>query len=99
MARTRIRLAVATGAVIAATALGVQPAGADHRHFIFQPEHGSHAATCRYVAAGQTAKALDDPGGHAFHANVHTGRPGADAKGTDFDKEDNAGNYDCDFVN
>jgi hypothetical protein len=88
------------GVILAgATTLTPSPAGADHSHFIYQPAHGNHPATCRYIANGQTSKAMDDPGGHAFHENVHTGRPGSDDKGTDFDKYDNRGNYDCEFVN
>ena len=98
--RTRLtRTVLVAGVLGAVTALGPQPAGAEHSHFIVQPEHGNHAATCRYIAHGQTSKAADEPGGHAFHEHVHVGRPGGDDRGTDFDKESNAGLYDCDFVN
>lgn len=100
--RTRqIMIGVATTAAV--MSLGVGVANADHSHFIYQPAHGNHGATCRYIAAGQTSKAETDPGGHSFHAHVHTGRPGSDDKGTDFDKESNAAAYveegKCVFVN
>lgn len=98
MPTTITRLALAAATFTAATLLAAQPAGADHAHFIYQPEKGNHAATCRHIAAGQTEKAADDPGGHAFHEHVHTGQPGSDGNGTDFDKDSNAGNYECTFV-
>ena len=93
------RALAATAAVIGAGMISAGPAAADHAHFIYQPANGNHPATCRYLAAGQTEKAADDPGGHAFHAHVHTGQPGSDAHGTDFDRETNAANYDCVWVN
>ncbi len=52
---------------------------------------------CRYTAQGQTAKDADDPGGHQFHDNVHTGQPGSDDNGTDFDKAPEEENR-CDNV-
>lgn len=98
--KKRIARVVLVAAVLGGVAtIAPQPAGAEHSHFIYQPAHGNHEATCRYIAAGQTAKAADDPGGHAFHAHVHTGQPGSDDHGTDFDKETNAALYDCRFVN
>lgn len=83
---------------IAALSLG-SVAHAEHDHFVYQPAHGGHSATCRYIADGQTSKAPEEPGGHQFHTHVHLGQPGADTHGTDFDREVNAGNYDCVFVN
>ena len=94
-----VRVAVAAAVLSGATALTPQPAGADHSHFIYQPANGNHPATCRYIAAGQTSKTAEQPGGHAFHAHVHTGTPGSDDHGTDFDKETNAADYDCVWVN
>lgn len=97
--RTSARRGIlATIAAAAGLSLGAAPAAADHAHFIYQPGNGNHAATCRYIAAGQTDKAADEPGGHAFHEHVHTGQPGSDEHGTDFDKAANAGNYDCVWV-
>lgn len=93
------RVAVAVATVAATMGIGMGTASADHAHFIYQPGHGEHPATCRYIAAGQTDKAADDPGGHAFHEHVHTGQPGTDGRGTTFDKASNAGNYDCVWVN
>jgi hypothetical protein len=106
MRLTRPRLAIASLTVAAAIGLSAGTAAADHAHFIVQPEHGAHPATCRYIAQGQTSKQgslpgdTTDQGGHSFHDHVHTGQPGTDAHGTDFDKSANAGDYgDCDFVN
>lgn len=93
------KTAFAIAAVVAGLGIGAGPAAASHSHFIYQPANGDHPATCRYVAAGQTDKEVDEPGGHAFHDHVHTGQPGSDDHGTDFDKESNAGNYDCVWVN
>ena len=93
------RSAMASAAVAAALTLGTGTAAASHAHFIYQHGHGNHPATCRYIAAGQTDKPPGAPGGHAFHAHVHTGQPGSDDHGTDFDKESNAANYDCVWVN
>jgi hypothetical protein len=96
------RLAFAIAAALAGLGLSAGPATASHAHFIHQPAHGNHAETCRYIAAGQTEKAPDEPGGHAFHQKVHTGQPGSDDHGTDFDKQDNAGSEayeDCVWVN
>lgn len=93
------RLSVAIATALVVLGLSAAPAAADHAHFIYQPGHGNHPATCRYIAAGQTQKAAAEPGGHAFHEHVHTGRPGSDDRGTDFDKESNYANYVCDWVN
>jgi hypothetical protein len=50
------------------------PAAADHPHWIATP------AGCKEdVAKGQTRKSEDEPGGHKFHDNVHTGTPGTHA--------------------
>lgn len=101
--RHSIRRSVfAVASAVTALGLSAGPAAASHAHFIYQPAHGNHPETCRYIAAGQTEKAPDEPGGHAFHVNVHTGQPGADEHGTDFDKESNADEpqYDnCVWVN
>lgn len=91
--------AVAVATVAAVMSLGLGTADASHEHFIYQPEHGNHPATCRWIADGQTSKAPGEPGGHAFHNHVHTGQPGVDDRGTDFDKAGNEGNYDCVWVN
>jgi len=99
MSKRLLRLAIAATSVVGALAFSPQTAGAEHGHFVYQPANGSHPATCRYIATGQTDKAPTDPGGHAFHDHVHTGRPGSDDNGTDFDKASNAANYDCEFVN
>lgn len=93
----RLTVGIATGMLM--LGLSAAPAAADHAHFIYQPAQGNHPATCRYIAAGQTQKAADEPGGHAFHERVHTGRPGSDDRGTDFDKETNAANYVCVWAN
>ena len=93
------RLTVGIGVVGIALASGAGVAAAEHAHFVYQPANGAHEATCRYIAEGQTSKTADDPGGHAFHVHVHTGQPGVDANGTDFDRDINAGLYDCTFVN
>ena len=104
--RTSIRRgAVVAATVVAAMSFSTGTASASHDHFIYQPGHGNHPATCRWIAAGQTNKAADDPGGHKFHAHVHTGQPGSDAHGTDFDRgatvtaPSNEGNYDCVWAN
>lgn len=99
MTTTTRRALVAAAIAAASFGAGTGTASADHGHFIYQPANGNHPATCRYIAQGQTSKALTDPGGHAFHEHVHTGQPGADDKGTDFDKASNAHLYDCVFVN
>ena len=93
------RLVFGIATVVAGLGLSAGPATASHSHFVYQPAHGNHPATCRYIAGGQTEKAPDEPGGHAFHNNVHTGQPGSDDHGTDFDKEINAANYECVWVN
>ncbi|MDP8907601.1 MAG: hypothetical protein M3N47_00475 [Chloroflexota bacterium] len=68
---------------------------AEHGHFVLR-EDSSGETHCRYIAQGQTSKSDDDRGGHKFHDNVHTGPPGSDEHGTDFDKSDNEAR--CDTV-
>lgn len=83
--RKSLAAAVIAGGIFAASA-GV--AGADHGHFVVREDRDGHRH-CRYIAHGQTSKEADEPGGHKFHDNVHTGRPGSDDRGTDFDKSAN----------
>ncbi len=75
-------------------------AAAEHAHFVVR-EDRSGETHCRYIAHGQTSKSADEPGGHKFHDNVHTGEPGGGQPedrehGTDFDKSDNEDR--CDTV-
>ena len=84
------------GIIVAAVSIGgTAPALADHGHFVVREDRNGETQ-CRYIAEGQTSKGADDPGGHAFHEHVHTGQPGSDDHGTDFDKSDNEGR--CDTV-
>ena len=71
-------------------------ASANHSHFVIRVDQDG-LRHCRYIAEGQTSKAPGDPGGHVFHDKVHTGQPGDDDHGTDFDKYDNEGDR-CDVV-
>jgi hypothetical protein len=61
--------------VVVLAALAFAPSAlADHQHWMETP------AGCREdVAKGQTRKGEDDPGGHKYHENVHTGTPGEHA--------------------
>lgn len=61
---------------------------ADHSHYVIRVDQDG-VRHCRYIAEGQTSKLLDEPGGHVFHFKVHTGQPGSDAHGTDFDRDIN----------
>ena len=87
-----------TGAVLAAGVLisSAGVASAEHGHFVIREDREGRTH-CRYIADGQTSKAADDPGGHALHDNVHTGQPGNDDHGTDFDKSTNEAER-CDTV-
>lgn len=58
-------------AVIAAMLALAGPALADHAHYLVTP-----GTTVEDIGSGQTAKCRDEPGGHKFHDNVHTGTPG-----------------------
>ena len=80
---------VAGGMLVASTGT----AFSEHDHFVLREDRDG-TTQCRYIAEGQTAKGADEPGGHAFHDNVHTGQPGSDDQGTDFDKSDNADRCD-----
>ncbi len=94
---TTITRALAAAAIsCGALAASAGVAGADHGHFLIREDRDG-TARCRYVAEGQTAKGADDPGGHAFHEHVHTGRPGSDDRGTDVDKSINEEDR-CDVV-
>lgn len=45
---------------------------ADHDHDLVTP-----GTVVVDIGNGQTEKCADDPGGHKFHVNVHTGTPGS----------------------
>ena len=84
-------------AVAAASFLGIAgTASADHEHYVVREDRNGETH-CRYIAHGQTSKTEGEGGHHKFHDNVHTGQPGTDEHGTDFDKD---GNEDarCDHV-
>ena len=84
---------------VVALAMSVAPAGAGHDHFVIidNPAHGTR--TCQYIGSGQTSISDDGHGGyHRIHDNVHTGQPGTDSHGTDFDKASNLSLHDCDVV-
>lgn len=92
----RVSKAVAAGALISGMlAAGAGVAGADHGHYVKRTDKDGQTH-CQYVADGQTSKSSDEPGGHKFHDNVHTGQPGTDDKGNGFNKESNEG--ECDTV-
>ncbi len=58
-----------------ALALGViGPAFAAHEHHLETP-----GTWVEDIASGQTRKSENEPGGHKFHENVHTGTPGTKA--------------------
>jgi hypothetical protein len=63
-------------------------ASATHSHFVIRVDQDG-VRHCRYIAEGQTSKELGEPGGHVFHLKVHTGQPGLDTHGTDFDRDIN----------
>jgi len=92
-----IRRTLAVATIVAGSVIGIAgPALADHGHFVIRTDRDG-TAHCRYIAEGQTSKGSDEPGGHAFHDHVHTGQPGADEHGTDFDKDSNEAGR-CDTV-
>lgn len=69
---------------------------ANHAHFVIRVDKDG-VRHCRYIAEGQTSKELGEPGGHVFHVKVHTGQPGGDSHGTDFDRDINEAAR-CDVV-
>lgn len=70
--KTPIIAMVFAGALAMPMSAGI--ALADHDHNLITP-----GTTVVDIADGQTEKCATDPGGHTFHANVHTGRPGGSA--------------------
>lgn len=77
---------LAAAAIVAGLTAGAAgPALAAHGHFVLRVDRDGQTH-CRYIAQGQTEKELGDPGAHQFHDHVHTGQPGSDDHGTDFDK-------------
>lgn len=93
----KLIIGMLTGA--AALAMSVAPASAGHEHFVIidNPANGTH--TCQYIGSGQTSISDTGHGGyHRIHDNVHTGRPGTDDHGTDFDKDANLSLQDCDVT-
>lgn len=84
--------ALAAGVLLASADI----VGAEHGHYVIREDRDGQTH-CRYIADGQTSKDADDPGGHAFHDHVHTGQPGSDDHGTDFDKSANEQDR-CDTV-
>lgn len=92
IAKTLAAAALAAGTLAAAAA----PASAEHGHFVMRTDRNGETH-CRYIAQGQTSKQAGDPGGHQFHDNVHTGQPGSDEHGTDFDKSEHEDER-CDHV-
>ncbi len=89
--RKKLLVGVATAAV---ATMGVGgPAFADHAHFVVITHPVSGERTCQYLAAGRSEPAAN----HPLHNNVHTGMPGTDAHGNDFDKEQNE-SLRCDVV-
>lgn len=86
-----------TGA--AALAMSVAPASAGHEHFAIIDNPANGTRTCQYIGSGQTSISDTGHGGyHRIHYNVHTGRPGTDDHGTDFDKDANLSLHDCDVI-
>lgn len=84
--------------VAGATFVGMTgTSSASHEHYVIREDQDG-VTHCRYIAGGQTSKGPGDGGYHQFHGNVHLGQPGADARGTDFDKDSNEGTR-CDVVN
>lgn len=81
--RKKLLISVVTGAV-ALIAMG-GTAFADHAHFVIITDPSTGETTCQYLAAGQSEPART----HPLHTRVHTGTPGGDEHGTDFDKEAN----------
>lgn len=69
---------------------------ATHSHYVIRVDQDG-VRHCLYIAEGQTSKALGEPGGHVFHLKVHTGQPGMDDHGTDFDRDINEAAR-CDVV-
>lgn len=67
----RIVLLLTVAAVMAAMMALAGPALADHQHYLETP-----GTTVQDIGRGQTEKCSDEPGGHKFHENVHTGKPG-----------------------
>jgi hypothetical protein len=61
---------------------------ASHGHYVVREDRNGETH-CRYIAEGQTSKQEGDGGHHRFHDNVHSGQPGSDDRGTDFDRDTN----------
>lgn len=78
----RVVLLFTVAAVMAAMMALAGPALADHQHYLATP-----GTTVQDIGRGQTEKCSDEPGGHKFHENVHTGQPGE--KGGAFDNPRN----------
>ena len=82
---------------VATTAVGViglgGPAFADHAHFVVITHPKTGVTTCQYLAGGGSESGAV----HPLHNKVHTGTPGSDARGTDFDKDANEAQR-CDVV-
>lgn len=69
-------------------------AHADHAHFVIITHPVTGETTCQYLAGGRSEPASN----HPLHTLVHTGTPGNDDHGTDFDKEINESSRGCDTV-
>lgn len=93
------KLSIAAFTAAGALALVAAPADAGHEHFVVIDNPVDGTTTCQYIGSGQTSISDADHGGyHRIHDNVHAGRPGSDANGTDVDKHDNLSQRDCDTV-
>lgn len=89
----KILSATAMAAALVATSAGA--AAASHDHYISREDRNGQTH-CRYIAEGQTSKEADEGGGHQFHDHVHTGQPGSDDHGNDFNKSSEVA--ECDTV-
>ena len=89
--RKKLLAGVVTGAVALIAVGGT--AFADHAHFVIITDPSTGETTCQYLAAGRSEPAKI----HPLHTRVHTGTPGKDTHGTDFDKEANESSR-CDTV-
>jgi hypothetical protein len=65
------RLVIATGLVLGMLLSGTGVTLADHDHDLITP-----GTTVVDIGNGQTERCATDPGGHQFHAHMHTGTPG-----------------------
>ncbi len=66
------RLLVAGGLVGMVAVRDATSAFADHEHALITP-----GTTVTNIARGNVGRCADEPAGHKFHENVHTGQPGA----------------------